>query len=238
MKNTHLDRWTAAFALNSGCLPLIFMVALLWGGGQELYTALRNQKPLVITCREYGEKRPSAEWVTMNEARLDFLNSASKQSRLGDRTTEVFIPIRHPNEPLDAPIKILLASEKSETIGLLDAVSQAMNSAGKLTDMRPDLRDEFTKLHSISGLVRFGIHSDSKTLDQLGRLSLPLAEDYVILNEGKQPNATAGLIMFGLGLLLLGYVIRKGLQNPEAPAEPPNLPPLPPSPPAMPPRDE
>lgn len=114
--------------INGGCLLLIVMVTLLWGGGQGLYTAFKNRQPLVITCQEYLDQRPSAEWVTITEARFDFLNSAVMQSKIGDRTTEVFIPLRGKVDNPDRSIQLLLASKKPETISLLENISANFES--------------------------------------------------------------------------------------------------------------
>lgn len=220
--------------INGGCLLIIITLGLLWGGGQEIYTSIRNQKPLVMTCQEYLDQRPSSEWVTLTDARLDFLNSAVLKSKLGDRTKEVFIPLKGKNDNPERAIQLLLASDSAETISLMDTMSVALEKAKTPADVSPDILEKFREVKTVSGLIRFGINADSRTEEKLAKLGLPLAADYVMLNEGKSPSAVTGLIMFGLGLLLVGYQVRKALAAPNDTAPPPNLPPRNDTPPPLP----
>lgn len=222
----------AAF-VRGGCIMLIVMVALLWGGGQEIFTAIKNRKPVVMTCKDYAQNPPSAEWVTVTDARFDFVNAAFSQSKVGKDIKEVFIPLRCQGESFDSPIKILMASKKPETLQMMDGLHQLLD--GSKTSANQDTAiTKLGELHSVSGLVRFGIRSDSKTLEQLGELHLPLAANYVVINEGEEPNAVVGLIMFGIGLLLLGYNIKRALKSPDLAPAPSKLPP--PLPPPLPPQ--
>jgi hypothetical protein len=100
--------------------------------------------------------------------------------------------------------------------------------------LKPELVAKRRDIQTVSGLIRFGIHADSKTEGKLAKLNLPLAKDYLMLNEGESPSAMKGIIMFGLGLLLLGYQIRKALTAPDSKAPPPNLPPKMDGPPPLP----
>ena len=195
------------------------------GCGQEIYTSIKNQKPLEITCQEYLRTKPSAEWVNVTQARLDYFNCAVLKSRFDDTITEVFVPLRGTEAKHGDMIQLLVASKKPEMIHLVDSMCRALETAKSPTDLQPDLLAKLTETIDVSGLVRFGINSDSKTLEKLGKLDLPLAKDYVILNDGEQPSAIKGLILFGLGLLLLGYQIRKALRTPTAAPTAPNLPP-------------
>jgi hypothetical protein len=220
--------------INGGCLLLMVMIALLWGGGQGLYTAFKNRQPLVITCQEYLDQRPSAEWVTITEARFDFLNSAVSQSKIGDRTTEVFIPLRGKAENPDREIQLLLASKKPETISLMENMSANFESAKTPSDIRPEFMKKIAEVQTVSGLIRFGINADSKTEQKLAKLNLPLAKNFVMLNEGDEPSLAGSGLAFGLGLLLLAYQIRKATRTPDSPPPPPNLPPRVESPPSLP----
>jgi len=187
-----------------------------------------------MTCQEYLDKRPSAEWVTLTDTRLDFLNSAVLKSKLGDRTKEVFIPLKGKNDNPDKAIQLLLASDSAETIGLMEAMSDALGKAKSPSDLSPEILGKFREFKTVSGLIRFGINADSRTEEKLAKLGLPLADNYVMLSEGKSPSATTGLMLFGLGLLLVGYQVRKALAAPQAPPPNPNLPPKDDAPPALP----
>jgi hypothetical protein len=212
--------------INGGCLIILITIALLWSGGQEIYTSIKNQHPLEITCQNYLKTKPTAEWVKVTDARLDFLNCAVLKSRFVGTISEVFIPLRGAETKQGEPIQLLVSSKNPEMITLVDTMCQALENAKSPGDLKPEMLMKLTQTQNISGLVRFGINSDSKTVEKLGKLDLPLATDYVILNEGEAPSATKGLILFGLGLLLLGYQVRKALKAPSPPPSAPNLPPL------------
>lgn len=213
-------------AISLGCLGYIIAVGLLWGGGQGIYTALRNHKPAEFTVADFIATKPDVEWITLKDARLSLLEAAHKE--LAGKVTEVFIPVRPKDGNADQPVHILLSTKEPEMTGAVENLKNSSGSKEEAVKAVARHAEKLVMLRDVSGLVRFGLDADSKTRDKLAKLHLKLTDDFVILDEGKKPDIYAGSLMFGAGLVVGFFMLRKaGKQSsPPAPAPvPPNLPP-------------
>jgi len=76
-----------------GCLLPILAVGLIAVGSQGLYVGLTNRTPIVMTYREFLEKRPSSGWIEISDARLDLLSAIHESSRLTGAIKRVYIPV-------------------------------------------------------------------------------------------------------------------------------------------------
>lgn len=211
--------------ISLGCLGYLIVIALLWGGGQGVYTALKNRQPLEITVSDYIAKKPNAEWVTLKEAQLNLLEAAHKE-RLG-KISEIFIPVRPKGESTGALVHILLSTKDKDIVAALEdldnsggTMKEAMNAASRHADKLFMQKD-------VSGLIRFGIDSDDKTRNKLAKLDMKLTADFVIMNDGAAPSLFGSIAMLGIGLLVGFFMLRRaGKSEPAAPPPlPPNLPP-------------
>ncbi len=214
--------------ISIGCLGYLIVIALLYGGGQGIYTALKNREPKVIPTKDYLARPPDAEWVTLKGATLNLLESAHRESSITGKIEEVFIPVRV-DENDSGPVKVLLATKDKETLATLEAISSAGGKTGSQEAVLKAVAghaSQVLRVRDISGLVRFGIDADSKTRDKLAGLRMRLAKDFIILDEGKKPELGLSLILLVIGLI--GAVIafkRTANKPPHAPPPPPpNLP--------------
>ncbi|MEN3942736.1 hypothetical protein WJU23_15660 [Prosthecobacter sp. SYSU 5D2] len=205
--------------ISLGCLGFIVAIALIWGGGQGLYTALKNREPLKMTFKEYEEKRPDAEWVSLSEAQLNLLNSAYTTSRLNDEIKELYISVEAVGDRSEKPALVLLETKDPGLIAQMNTLG-AMKSPDDLT---PDLLSALFPTRQITGLVQYGIDADSKTREKLAKLDLSLAPDFIIITDGGEPNLVVSAVMLVAGLLLLFFMLR-GKKEPPAAPKPPDLP--------------
>lgn len=199
--------------ISLGCLGYIIVIALLWGGCQGIYTALKNRQPLEITVAEYIAKKPSAEWVTLKDARLNLLEAAHKGRR--EKISEIFIPIRPKDEPPDAQVHILLSTKDDAIVAALEDLSKSNDSMKAAIDAASRHADKLFMQKDVSGLIGLGIYSDydSKTRDKLAGLDMKLADDFVILNDGAAPSLSSSLFMLGAGLLIGFFMLRSAAKN-------------------------
>lgn len=212
--------------INLGCLGLAITIALLWGGGQGIYTALKNREPLKMTFREYEEKRPTAEWVSLSDAQLNLLNSAYVTSRFSDEIKEVYIAVEAVGDRSEKAALVLLASKDKELIDMMNSSSIQMNALKSPGDMTPELLKSLFPTRVVTGLVRFGIDADSKTRDKLAKLDLSLAKDFIIINDGEEPKLGVSVGML-IGGLVLGFFILSRSSRETPPPSPPPLPAMP-----------
>lgn len=211
--------------ISLGCLGYLIVIALLWGGCQGVYTALKNRQPLEITVSDYIAKKPNAEWVTLKDAQLNLLEAAHKE-RLG-KISEIFIPVRPKGESTDGPVHILLSTKNDAIVAALEDLNKSSGTMKDALNAASRHADKLFMQKDVSGLIRFGIDSDDKTRDKLAKLDMKLAPDFVIMNDGAAPSLFGSLSMLGIGVLIGFFMLRKaGKSEPAAPPPPaPNLPP-------------
>lgn len=213
--------------ISLGCMGYIIVIALLIGGGQGIYTALKNREPLVISAKDYLAKPPDAEWVTLTGATLNLLESAQRES-IGGKIQEVFIPVRA-NQSEKGPVKVLLSTKDADTIAAMQSIASASNSGGNEAAVFKALASNASQVfrtRDISGLVRFGLDADSKTRAKLAGLDMQLAKDFIILDEGKKPELGVSIGLFVMGLIGAVIVLKRATKGQDAPPPPlpPNLP--------------
>jgi len=211
--------------ISLGCLGYLIVIALLWGGGQGVYTALKNRQPLQITVSDYIAKKPNAEWVTLKDAQLNLLEAAHKE-RLG-KISEIFIPVRPKGESTDGPVHILLSTKDDAIVAALEDLNKSSGNMKEALNAASRHADKLFMQKDVSGLIRFGIDSDDKTRAKLAKLDMKLAPDFVIMNDGAAPSLFGSMSMLGIGVLVGFFKLRKaGKSEPAAPPPPaPNLPP-------------
>lgn len=211
--------------ISLGCLGYLIVIALLWGGCQGVYTALKNRQPLEVTVSDYIAKKPNAEWVTLKDAQLNLLEAAHKE-RLG-KISEIFIPVRPKGESTDGPVHILLSTKDDAIVAALEDLNKSSGTMKEALNAASRHADKLFMQKDVSGLIRFGIDSDDKTRDKLAKLDMKLAPDFVIMNDGAAPSLFGSLSMLGIGVLIGFFMLRKaGKSEPAAPPPPaPNLPP-------------
>jgi hypothetical protein len=211
--------------ISIGCMGYLIVIALLFAGGQGIYTALKNREPLVIPAKDYLAKPPDAEWVTLQGATLNLLESAHRESITG-KIEEVFIPIRAGMGDR-GPVKVLLSTKDQDTIAAMHSISSAGAKGGNEADVIKAVAgnaSQVFRVRDVSGLVRFGIDADSKTRAKLAGLQMKLAKDFIILDEGKKPELGLSVSLFAMGLIG-AFIAFKRAAKVEATAPPPPPPP-------------
>jgi hypothetical protein len=211
--------------VNLGCLGYLIAIAMLWGGGQGVYTALKNRAPLEITVAEYLKTKPDAEWVVLQDAQLNLLEAARRE-RLG-KITEVFIPVRAPDDAGKGAVHILMSTKNEDILTALHDMEKSGGSTKEALEAASRHADKLFMRRDVTGLIQFGIDSDTKTRNKLAGLQMNLAKDFVILEEGKAPEMGLSIGMLGLGVLVGFFMLRGAARNTSAQPPPPapNLPP-------------
>lgn len=208
-----------------GCLGYLIAIAMLWGGGQGVYTALRNRSPLEITVVDYVKDKPDAEWVVLKDAQLNLMEAAHRE-RLG-KITEVFIPVRSPNEAMDGDVHVLMSTKNKDILDALADLEKSSDTEKGVLEAASRHADKLFMQRDVTGLIQFGIESDSKTRSKLAGLDMNLASDFVILEEGKSPALGVSVMMLILGLVVGVFMLGRAAKTADAPPPlpAPNLPP-------------
>jgi len=206
-------------------LTLIFacIILLLFAmGAQGIYSALKNRHPAAMSCEEFARTKPRATWLAITNCVLD-LQDASYGTLIYQNVevpTELYIPVRSANAREQTKDHVLLMTRDPELMKLL----REMESQASKADLDLWLARNTDRLHvrrEVKGLVQFGVDLNAKARRKLARLQDNLAPDFIILEEGKEPELTRSMGYFALGgmLLTIGIVTVKRTRKEPDPGE-------------------
>lgn len=192
-----------------GCLAFIAGLALIWGGGQGVYTAITNRQPTEISYEEFLKNRPDAEWLHLKNCTLDIPDSAYPKT--SGKLARMYVPLRSPGEKgaNDKPIQVILSTTDPEIRRLGDQMN-TMPQDDETAVMKFMLTnmDKLYPTKDVKGLVQFGLEVDSETHDQLKSVyGSTLARDFVVLEHNAEPELGLSLILLIVGVVLAGGVI-------------------------------
>jgi hypothetical protein len=188
-----------------GFLGHLTAVLLLIAGSQGIYVTMKNRAPVRITTAEFIAEKPDAEWLVLQDAEVSLAEAAYK-AWMGN-LSEVFIPVRASGQSTTEPIHILLSTGDAEVISALKKLREYGGTKEKTVAAASRHADKLFMQKTLPGLIRHGIISDLVTRFRLMRLNLPLAEDFVILDEGATPTPYIPVFMVGGGLLIWFFML-------------------------------
>ena len=183
-----------------GFLGHFTALLLVIAGCQGIYVTLTNSEPLETTTTDFIAKRPDAKWLVLKDAEVS-LTEAAYKSWMGN-ISEIFIPVRPTGHSMNEPIHILLATEDETVEAALKKLREYGGTKEKTMNVASQQADKLFMQKDISGLIRFGIVSDFITRFRLAKLNLPLADDFVILDDATTPAPYLPLAMLAGGLVI------------------------------------
>lgn len=193
--------------LRGGCFAILITLALLIGGGQMLYTGLKNREPLTLSAKDYLAKKPNVEWVHITGAECD-LSSCATSGMLGN-VEELYIPVRVPGDARSKPVEVLLKTKNLALVNVMDALKKAGNDPEAMRKAVAGKGELLAGPREVTGLVQFGIESDSRKREKLAKLNLNLAPDFVIIEDGAKPALGTGALLLAGGLLMGFFLMRR-----------------------------
>ena len=183
-----------------GCIAVLVGGYLLWAGGQGLYTVAKNRKPFEVSCQSYPQVQPSQEWLELTGCSLSLLDASYTET--SGSVTELFIPARGESDAEGSPVHVLVATKDPELLGLANQLVK-IEDQGEMMRFSLEHGDRMFPTRDVTGLVRYGVDLDDDERAQLQGLDDALAENFVILDEGKEPGFGKSLGMFGGGAVLM-----------------------------------
>ena len=209
--------------MRSGCLLVLVTVALLWGGGQGIYTAVSNRSVKQYTVDEYLARKPADKWLKLTGGALD-LTSLNYTSFFGVGSVgTIYVPLRSSNNPLDNQTHILLETKNPALLKLAEGMRQVKNEEQARRFLQEHAR-ELVIQKDVQGLVRFGIDLEDRKVRKLRKLNENLAQDFIVLADGESPNYLFPIVSLLGGLALAGWLVsRRAGRGSQPPGS--NLPP-------------
>jgi hypothetical protein len=188
-----------------GCLLAVVAIALMWGGGQGVYTSMKNRRPSSMTIAEFLHKRSDAEWLELRDAVVHLPGAGHIYNRGNDRApaTELYIPL-YATEPAhdSVPTRVVLQTSDSTLVDLYNRVAQLSPDSAGVAWFDAN-HDRLSARRTVKGLVQFGIDADSHEQELL-QSRVARTTDFIVLKDGEEPpGAVVSIVMIVIGLALL-----------------------------------
>ena len=165
----------------------------LWGGHNS-YVAVRNLRPVEMTCADYVRDRPVTAWLKLTRCDPDFgrIGVERERERVGTafpNTTGVYIPLRPAGQAKAQPAHLVVFSE--------DPAALLLTSTGH-DDFIAQLAVDLST--STEGLVQSQLDVSALTRRDLQGLQVGVAQDFTLIKHHGRPPA----LWYALGELALG----------------------------------
>ncbi|MBN2493272.1 MAG: hypothetical protein JXR96_01670 [Deltaproteobacteria bacterium] len=199
-------------------LLLILAAALLWGGGQGVYSYSKNPEPRIMTCAEYFEQRPDDVWIELSGCVMNL--PEGMYSGPADHPSEIFVPIHPKDAPEGQKALIVLVSHEKKLLTLMAEMARLdrKGDEAEIEQWSVKNADLLFGECEIRGMVKFGLELDDDERSQIGALSSILLPEFVMLEQDAEPNLAFSLVMLSIGLLVLVGILVAFLRARSGPA--------------------
>lgn len=191
---------------NLGCL---LTLGLLWGGGQGVYEALRNRSPETVSCEQAEKTPPTASWLHLTGCRLNVMEAAYK-TRFGLPTDDIFIPLTSTG-PGKKTVRFVLATKDPDIIAVVKEMAALDQKDSKaLFGFLAKNAKRLIREKDVKGMVQSGIDKNDKIHKRLRETNKDLVDDFVVIDEGREPGFLWSAVLLTIGLLLVAFFLRDG----------------------------
>lgn len=203
---------------------LIITISMLWGGSQALYTVATNPKPTELTIEEFEKSPSDKKWLLIKDGHIDLTQAVTSSSVGSDSAEEAYLPLRQKDAEEGDPVSVIIATKSPQLLEVINGMIR-IEDEGQMVEFALKNHEKIFQQKNASGLVRFGIDMDDSDLRQLRELIPELTDDFVVIDEGKQPEWP--MVMMLLVGLVTGYAFIKSLGGKKSSQGPPAVPPSP-----------
>jgi hypothetical protein len=189
-----------------GCFIIVITLFLFWTGGQRLYIAVTNRTPTIMSYDNYVQTKPKSDWLTLTNCVLNLGEASYKTIAGSKRPTELYIPVRSKTSD-SGKVHVLVATRNQDLITTFMEMQNLQSNTEAMAWALKN-RDRVFPQRDVTGLVRFGIDMKDKERNKLAKLQENIADDFIIVDDGQQPNLTEGLGFLAGGIaLVVGIVL-------------------------------
>lgn len=183
-----------------GCL---FTIALLFAGGQGVYEGVRNRAPESLSCAQAEKTPPRSAWVNLTGCKVNLMEAAYN-TRFGAPAEKIFVPLTVTESSKTNTVHFVLATQDTEMVAVVHemaALDEKDTSAvyaflGK--NAKRLIRDK-----DVIGMVQSGISKNDKMHQRLRDLNKDLVEDFLVIDEGREPDLMWSFLLLAGGVLCL-----------------------------------
>jgi hypothetical protein len=187
-------------------------LALLGYGGVEILEYFKFPRVQVVPYAQFVQKRPQEGWFRITGGRADVMNTMQTTGRTS-HDKQFYVPWISSRVPsnmsasnaVDASLPaepcFLIVSTTNTKLMEVSGIVTRVATSGQGTNYANASAVEFPT-QDVEGMLVTGLHSDNKMRKKIAATA-NVAEDYVILEEGRKPSFLKGLGIIGVGLILL-----------------------------------
>jgi len=188
---------------------------LVWLGWTDVELFLRNRQPVDISIEELIDRGAPREWLHIHGGYQDVEQAISTSGSID--LDALLVPLKA--DPDNEKIHILVETRNPEVMKLFSTYHFKTDTALEKEAFREEHKDEIHGRRDITGMLITGLIASSNR-DKLVSLAestdLPLADEVLLISEGKEPASFRGFFFLctGLfGLIFIGYRLRKGSRS-------------------------
>lgn len=200
-----------------GCLLPLIALGLIIGGGQSVFTSIKNRKVTEVEIASLASSKPDAKWLRIKGGELDTMNSTYTSAFGVGKASEIYVPLVAPGvDSSTGTIQVLVLTKDPDLL-------KFTNDSRKLEDEKVSEEKAMAFLlesqkflrvaRDVEGLVQYGIDGGGKKERKIRALYPNLSNDLIIIEEGSKPSMLGGFVMLlvglGLGVLLLLFSGKK-----------------------------
>ena len=193
--------------------------ALLIGGLQGLYTAVRYPEPITYTVSDYLHHRPADKWLILSDAEVDLSSATYIKVPLIGIVTDAYIPVfasgdstgncpppepsHCPTSHMNQPFQLLITTTHRQIINQVQDVQAQSQAIYRLPE----------ELGTFSGMAKFGIEgltSDRRRWLE-GHYGDRLADHMVVIDLNARPNIGRSVAFVIGGVALGGWFLKPRL---------------------------
>lgn len=181
-------------------------LVLIWLGWADVGLYLRNQTPQSIPLAELERQGAPREWLTIQEAYPDFLQSISTSGSL--QIDAVLVPLKR--SPDTAEFRVVAEVRDPQFLDRFRTYHLLLDTEAEKAAFLQQHAAELTGRRDLTGLVVTGTVASGnrdKLLELAKEVNLPVANDVIFISEGKQIAYIRGFFFMGLGLVALAKLI-------------------------------
>jgi hypothetical protein len=142
----------------------------------------------------------------LTNCEIDLTDSCVKSYYGSKMPTEIYVPVRGVNAGRsNEVVHVVLATKDKDQLATLSEM-QNLGTKEALPWILNNRKRVFCQ-RNVSGLVEFGVNLKDRDRQRLSVLLRNAAKDFIILQEGAQPNIAEGLGFTVAGLMILGLMV-------------------------------
>ncbi len=163
-------------------------LALIGYGAVEILECLRFSHVQTLTYEQFVQKRPQEGCYNITGGRIDAADTLQSQGSTSHEQ-RYYVPLLSAKQQESSCY--VMVETTDETL----LASQPKANADGITSVANVVK------HDVEGMLITGVHADSELRRKIAQTGL-VANDYVILEEGRHPSLLKGLGILALGILL------------------------------------